>query len=675
MEQLLREGRASTSLDAARALAGALAEQGLAEELRVHAASANDIYVHRLPVPIQVDGYSEDWRTLGVGNETLARRKTPLTGESPTDTFGASLAAGVHDGSLYVLVEVVDPDIVYALAPTLGRGESDHLLLTLADEDTRSIHVIDTLSPGWARPTEVRKDQAGLHPIRRTYRITAEWREQPKGYAVELRLPFALASQGLQLDVIDIKSKDLVGMRSIVSSARSVRSPLPPEHIVVNEGLGRPVLSSTRIDAALNMIGAAAGRRVWVVDQEVRIRGRAGSLLTPETPNPIHPVFRWLLTPSKIDESRNLGGGRLNYPVVLRALEGRESAHWEASGYADAAKITAAHAVISDGEVIGAVVVEENAAPIQTVRRQALAELVVQTLTAACLAAGVLIWFTSRVGKRLQKLRDDTNQAINRQGRVVGSIAPIRAGDEIGELGVAMSDMLERLRRYNDYLEQLAHRLSHELRTPIAVIRSSLENLEQAPHEEADRYAERAKGGLVRLNTILSRMSEATRIEESLSIERHERFDLAEIVCAATESYTHVWPGVDFVFIGNTDRDILIEGVADLVVQALDKLVENAVEFGKQGENIALRVGTDGVSAWVEVDNVGPPLPQLLGDRIFDSLVSERTPSRNSDVSPHLGLGLHIVRLIAEFHGGSTQAFPRPDQRGVIIRLVVPLAD
>ena len=661
MEQYLRDGVASTLLGTARALAAALGEQGLSAELKVEGANEADIYVHRLPAPIQLDGYDEDWKALGIGFKPLHSAPS-ATSPSASPALGATLGAGVHDGSLYVLIHVQDREVAYAHPRDVGRGQSDHLLLTTLDQTgavTR--HVVDTLSPGWARTTKVITDRGRLEPARRAYRFKGEWREHTAGYTVELRLPFEQAKSGLRIDVHDVETASPHRLRASVSTAGTP------------DTLGRLVLASPRIEAALRAIGAAEGRRVWVVDQHARVRGRAGSLIAPDLPNSIHPWFRWLLTPPKVEEAEALSTVRLMHPVVTRALSGKDGASWQRNNYADAAIVTAAHSVLAEGSIVGAVVVEENAAPIQTVRRQALAELFVQTLIVACLAAVVLIWFASRIGRRLQRLRDEANSAIDERGRVVGAIASSARGDEIGDLGQSISGMLERLRRYNEYLEQLARRLSHELRTPIAVIRSSLDNLDQASPSEGQRYAERAKQGLGRLNTILSRMSEATRIEESLIAADREPFDLVQVARVASESYARVWPATGFEFSDISSRELPVYGVPDLLVQALDKLVENAVELGDRGEPVTLRVGHTMGEAWLEVDNVGPPLPAGLDEKVFDSLVTvrERAPSGPDD-APHLGLGLFIVRLIAEFHDGSVRAFPRRDHRGVVFRLSLP---
>ena len=70
------------------------------------------------------------------------------------------------------------------------------------------------------------------------------------------------------------------------------------------------------------------------------------------------------------------------------------------------------------------------------------------------------------------------------------------------------------------------------------------------------------------------------------------------------------------------------------------------------------------------MENEGPRLPEGMRERLFDSMVSIR-PESGGEV-PHLGLGLYIVRLIAEFHGGSVRADDRADGRGVVVTVLLP---
>ena len=251
------------------------------------------------------------------------------------------------------------------------------------------------------------------------------------------------------------------------------------------------------------------------------------------------------------------------------------------------------------------------------------------------------------------------------------SLAGSRAGDEIGDLSRSFSSVLARLAQYAGYRENMASRLSHELRTPLAVVRSSLDNLRLQPLPGEGRvYIDRAQGGLQRLADILTRMSEATRLEQSLHDVERERVDLPALVSGCVDGYRLAYPDRPFA-LAVPAEPLAIDGAPDLIAQMLDKLVANAHEFAPPGTPVTIRLARAGDGARLEVENEGPPLPEGMRDRLFDSMVSVR-PESGGDV-PHLGLGLYIVRLIAEFHGGAAHADDRPDGKAVVVTVTLPL--
>ena len=102
----------------------------------------------------------------------------------------------------------------------------------------------------------------------------------------------------------------------------------------------------------------------------------------------------------------------------------------------------------------------------------------------------------------------------------------------------------------------------------------------------------------------------------------------------------------------------------------LDKLVDNAVDFSADGATISIVLHVDPGHAELSIANPGPPLPPETGSRLFESLWQSRV---ESDKRPHFGLGLYIVRLIAEFHGGTARAENLPDDTGAIFIVRLPL--
>ena len=113
----------------------------------------------------------------------------------------------------------------------------------------------------------------------------------------------------------------------------------------------------------------------------------------------------------------------------------------------------------------------------------------------------------------------------------------------------------------------------------------------------------------------------------------------------------------------------IVRGAPDLIVQALDKLIDNATSFCPIDGSIELRLSavTDG---WeISVSNNGPTLPAELQDHLFDPMVSLR---RNESSGVHLGLGLHIVRLVVDFHRGRVKAENLLEDQGVCVTMHFP---
>jgi signal transduction histidine kinase len=117
---------------------------------------------------------------------------------------------------------------------------------------------------------------------------------------------------------------------------------------------------------------------------------------------------------------------------------------------------------------------------------------------------------------------------------------------------------------------------------------------------------------------------------------------------------------------------VMFTGAPDLIVQMLDKLIDNAVDFSAEQALITLRLVADATQVTIEVDNPGPPLSDTEQNHsyLFESLWQSRS---GADSRPHFGLGLYIVRLIAEFHGGGAAAHNLPGGGGARFQVHLPL--
>jgi len=421
--------------------------------------------------------------------------------------------------------------------------------------------------------------------------------------------------------------------------------------------------------------------RLWVVNRRYQVLALEGSLRrtlpqsAPESwwQSAWRSVAGWLIERPSEDFAESipddvLATGR----DISSALQGTPGTRTRRTPDGRAVVISAAQPVWNGDEVVGAVVVEETTNPVASLRSDALERLLLLTLAAFIGTCAVLIGFATRISMRIRRLRDEAESAIDARGRLARLAGGTDAGDEIGDLSRSFSAMLARLAQHQAYLESLAGRLSHELRTPIAVVRSSLENLRLAASPEESRtYLARAEEGLARLNTILQRMSEATRLEQALRTAERERYDLSALVRGCVEGYRLAYPTTPFE-LQAPDGALDVTGSPDLAAQMLDKLVENAVDFSPPGAPVRVRLEARGRHAQLEVENRGPGLPAEMRGRLFDSMVSVR--EKHAGPVPHLGLGLYVARLIAEHHGGAIEAADTAARDGVVVRVNLPLA-
>lgn len=453
--------------------------------------------------------------------------------------------------------------------------------------------------------------------------------------------------------------------------------------------LGSAYLPSEEVERTLAVVADSAAR-IWVVDSRSRVRGLSGSLNTAATSRGVasaQPEGNWgtklygavlrpLVRVLSADPASKAGENpaearRAVMSQVDRALVGEPNTHWRAGVAGSNTVLSVAQPIWQGDNIVGAVVLEESTASGQSLKTAALESLLATTLVVFGVGFVALLGFAWRLAYRVRRLQTEAERAIDVHGRIRGDIAGTGAGDEIGALSRTLNGTLQRLRRYNEYLERMAARLSHELRTPVAVVRSSLDNLRLGPLPAAERvYVDRADEGLRRLSALIARMSEATQLESMLQNAEIERFDLARVISGCVDGYRLAYPERAFACEGGTAAPVWIAGNADAIAQMLDKLVQNAVEFARADTSIRIVLGVSAGMAQVAVENEGPPLPAGVSTHLFVSMVSARADT--GAPSGHLGLGLYIVRLIAEFHGGMVKAENTRDGRGVRFTVSLP---
>jgi signal transduction histidine kinase len=363
--------------------------------------------------------------------------------------------------------------------------------------------------------------------------------------------------------------------------------------------------------------------------------------------------------------------GRIAAAAPRRALAGESATAWYGRAGGQDAIVAAAVPVAGPQGARGAVLLEQSSDPILTLTNAALVRLMSFTVLASLLVALGLLGYAAWLSLRVRRLAHAAETALGPRGEIRVAMPGAGASDELGDLARSFAQLLARLREHTEYLRTLSGKLSHELRTPLAVVTTSLDNLAHEQHTAAaGEYLGRLRQGADRLDAILAAMSEAAQLEQAIGETRAEPFDLAAVVVSCCAAYRDVYREREIAYRGAA-ASARVVGSGDLVAQLLDKLIDNAVSFSPAGSRIDVLLEDDGRDFALTVANRGPALPEKMRGRLFDSLVSIR---EQRDGRPHLGLGLHIVALIAKFHGGRADADDLPAGGGVRFRIRFPRA-
>jgi two-component system, OmpR family, sensor histidine kinase ChvG len=327
-----------------------------------------------------------------------------------------------------------------------------------------------------------------------------------------------------------------------------------------------------------------------------------------------------------------------------------------------------------------ALLVEEDSERVLSLTDRAASKLFISSFVVSLSAAALLLGFAGWLSWRIRRLSRAAGDALGADSGRVPVLPEDQAGDELGELSRNFSGLLVQIGEYNDYLRSLGSRITHELRTPMTVVRTSLENLQAEAGDHV--YLERARQGIERLQAMVAALGAATRMEQAISSAETERFDLARLLAELGAALQAAHPQRDLRLVVPTTH-CAMDGAPELIAQMVDKLVENAMDFCPREGVIRLALSADGDEWLLEVSNTGSQLPAGPPERLFDSMVSSPVggrPDKRSDdpledrSRPHLGLGLYIVRLVARHHGGRVSAGNLPDNTGVCFGVHLPVA-
>ncbi|MEM8723964.1 MAG: HAMP domain-containing sensor histidine kinase [Pseudomonadota bacterium] len=248
-------------------------------------------------------------------------------------------------------------------------------------------------------------------------------------------------------------------------------------------------------------------------------------------------------------------------------------------------------------------------------------------------------------------------------------------GDEIGLLARAVSDMTTALRQRIDAVDSFAADVAHEIKNPLASLRSAVESLPKVEDAELRRELEQiATHDVRRIDRLVSEISDASRIDAEMSRATLERIDLSDLVSAIVGSREHRAENQDHrIELKARGFAANVMGVGARLERVVENLLDNAVSFSPPEAPIEVIIDNDGECVTLLVCDSGPGIPEDSREKVFHRFHSVRPDAE--DFGNHSGLGLAIARAIAEAHDGSLTAEARPDgEAGACLRFRLPAA-
>jgi len=655
-------------------------------------AGEKDWYAQSSPYSLFVDGYADDWRELNEKAYRYEIKDAAVSYKSPD--LLADIRVAKSNENLFIFLTVTDDEVIYHKPPTMrsdaGEGELPDRQARLVNGD--SIEVLAQNKRGEWKHTLFRPiapgTLAGLQASGSGFDRSGNflgvaerpipgwvgaWVSDENGYHAEIKLPLPPSGTPIGLAIVDV---DYSGegrnswagtlsptLMTEISSNNTINDPFSSGFIFHDSPPTYHYLKRWTSPGVRARLFDSHGRLMADIDNLYeKYDASDEALATAETSEGLWDAILLRIFAFFVAGDLPLLPESLSTPVTLILSDERRAT------VVNDAPTTSRYVTNENDRVLGTLapigsnprrgylLFEANEEHASAYAGSEMARLYSLLLLVSLLAGSGLLIFAFVLSSRIRSLSQEAQHAITDDGRVQG-LPGSDANDEIGDLSRKLSTLLGRSAAYTQYLEALASRLSHELRTPLSVVHTSLENLDRTQLDaQSLQLVDRASDGADHLGSIIKALVESTRLEQSVQLADKQSINLTEWISGSVERYRQVYPEAIVRLSSIPTGAVNVTASPELLQQAFDKLVDNAVGFAGTGP-VVLHLTVDKQTlphhASIGVANIGEEVPDETMAQWFEPMFSNRqTESREL----HLGLGLYIVKMIAESQNGSVFA-------------------
>jgi two-component system sensor histidine kinase ChvG len=407
-------------------------------------------------------------------------------------------------------------------------------------------------------------------------------------------------------------------------------------------------------DAAGELVTSSVGKTRPPVEKVTGLQRDERSTIITDILNVVWEGIAALLAPADISDPAN-SPETMAGTLVEGALKGATQVNTGRDDHGDAA-FTVATPIRQDGKVVGVAAVTSFAGEINQLVRVEREQVLQMFVVAIIVSIGLSLVLASTIANPLSDLAAAAELGRDKNAR---KMSPSRVRipdltarpDEIGRLSGAMRGMVAALYERIESNEQFAADVAHEIKNPLASLRSAVGTLRVAKRDDQrEKLLDVIDHDVRRLDRLVSDISNASRLDSELVKEDAESFNLLKMLSNLTEylGQDARTKGIDFITDLPADQIVII-GLEARLAQVFVNLITNAVSFCTEGDAVRVWARQRDGRVLVVVEDTGPGIPDQALTKVFKRFYSERPPGQFGE---HSGLGLAISKQIVEAHGG-----------------------
>jgi two-component system sensor histidine kinase ChvG len=334
-------------------------------------------------------------------------------------------------------------------------------------------------------------------------------------------------------------------------------------------------------------------------------------------------------------------------------------------------KLTTIKNVFRDNLNIGYIAITENANDV----RAAIDERKTFILRTA-FAVGIVILIFSFVLNRyflkpIQNLVNYTNKIKNKEHKKINIDNLKSRNDELGLLSKSLDDMTLELQKRISHAENFSTDLVHEIRNPLASLKSASEILNDTKDaDERLKLINILSHDVQRIERLITDYSQILKDEVALSKEKFKKIDLIPIIKSVVDDYNNIYQakrGINIFFLNDGSKSYVINGIENRIEQIIANLLDNAISFSDDNKNIDIKISKNlEKQIVINILDEGPGFKERDTSKIFQRFYSNR-PDK---FGQHSGLGLNIVKNLTDLHNASINALNRTDKRGANLEII-----